>query len=181
MVHRPTVTVVAMTCVLGLGAWLAYISIKRNLPPGVCCSLASLYSMLFIYHRLYDLSILILPLFYSASRLHTTSRPARWCHAWVVAAILLALNAPRGEFTAHSIYASSFGTAPAAGTAQRNVSHSLRHGRAYRRRFLGSSALSAAGGIASGIGWNDADARVGGMGRQRGRFPGRHKGILHLR
>jgi hypothetical protein len=54
--------------------------------------------MLFIYHRIYDLSILIIPLFYSASRLHTGPRPARWCYAWVVAAVLLALNAPYGEF-----------------------------------------------------------------------------------
>jgi hypothetical protein len=99
MVDRQTITALALTCVLGLGLWLAYlINIQQTLPRGACCSLVSLYSVLFIYHRLYDLSILILPLFYSASRLHTALRPARWCYVWVVAAILLALNAPYGEF-----------------------------------------------------------------------------------
>jgi hypothetical protein len=96
---RRTTTALALTCILGLGAWVAYIiNIQPTLTRGACCSLVSLYSMLFIYHRLYDLSILIIPLLYSASRLDTTSRAARWCHAWVVAAVLLALNAPYGEF-----------------------------------------------------------------------------------
>jgi hypothetical protein len=107
--HRQTVTVLAVTCVLGLGAWVAYlINIKGTRPRGACCALVSLYSMLFIYHRLYDLSILILPLFYSASRLHSVSRPARWCHAWVITAILLVLNAPYGEFLRlQTLYSSS--------------------------------------------------------------------------
>jgi hypothetical protein len=93
LAHPPTVTILALTCTL------AYIiNIKQSLPRGACCSLVSLYSMLFVYHRTYDLCTLILPLFYSASRLHTGARPARWCHGWVVAAVLLVLNAPYGEF-----------------------------------------------------------------------------------
>ena len=97
--HRPTITVLALTCTLGLGVWLAYIiNSKQDLPRGACCSLVTLYSTVFIYHRTYDLCILILPLFYSVSRLHTVARPARWCYAWVVVAVLLVLNAPYGEF-----------------------------------------------------------------------------------
>jgi hypothetical protein len=98
VVDDQTVSALALTCMLGLGCWLAYvISIKRTLARGACCSLVSLYSMLFIYHRTYDLSILMVPLFYGASRLHVPSRAARWCYIWVVAAILMALNAPYGE------------------------------------------------------------------------------------
>jgi hypothetical protein len=99
MIDRQRITALALACIVGLGMWLAYvIQIQGTLPRGACCCLVSLYSMLFIYHRLYDLSILILPLLYSASRLHTGSRLARWCHAWVVVAVLLVLNAPYGEF-----------------------------------------------------------------------------------
>lgn len=96
--HR-TVALLGLAGSLALGALLAYvILVRRTLPRGACCSLVSLYSMLFLYHRLYDLCILIIPLLYSASRLPNASRPARWCHAWVLAAVLLALNAPYGEF-----------------------------------------------------------------------------------
>ena len=99
MVDRQAIAALAFLCIAVLGFWLAYlINIRTTFPRGAYCSVVALYSMLFIYHRLYDLSILILPLLYSAARLHTASRPARWCYAWVVAAILLALNAPYGEF-----------------------------------------------------------------------------------
>jgi hypothetical protein len=109
MVNRPAVTALAFFCTLGIGAWLAYvINRKQPFPRGASCSLVSLYSMLFIYHRLYDLSILILPLLYSASRVNSISRQARWCHAWVIVAILVVLNAPYGELNRfQTLYSSS--------------------------------------------------------------------------
>jgi hypothetical protein len=109
IVHGPTAMTLSLACILGLGAYLAYLAWSRpTLPRGALCALVSLYSMLFIYHQLYDLPILIIPLFYSASRLHATSGPARWCYAWVIAAVLLALNEPYGEFLRlQTLYSSS--------------------------------------------------------------------------
>jgi hypothetical protein len=81
------------------GGWLVYLAIgKTKIPRGALCSLVSLYSMLFLYHRLYDQVIFIIPMIYCASRLRASSGPAWWCYAWVLTAILLALNAPYGEF-----------------------------------------------------------------------------------
>jgi hypothetical protein len=86
-------------CIAAVGAWLAYVAVRKpEIPRGAICSLVSLYSMLFLYHRLYDLVVLIIPLVYCASRFRASSGPARWCHAWVLMAIVLALNVPYGEF-----------------------------------------------------------------------------------
>jgi hypothetical protein len=109
VVHPQSASVLALLCTLVLGVWVAYvIRVRRTLSWGACCSLVSFYSMLFVYHRLYDLSILILPLMYSASRLRTPSRPARYCYVWIIVSILFVLNAPYGEFLRiQSLHASS--------------------------------------------------------------------------
>jgi hypothetical protein len=103
------VAALGLACAFGLGAWLTYIITRKQiLSRGACCAVVSLYSMVFVYHRLYDLSILIIPLIYSASRLYTASRPARWCYVWVMIAVLLCLNAPYGEFLRiQTLYSSS--------------------------------------------------------------------------
>jgi hypothetical protein len=94
-----TVATLGLTCSLVMGAWLAYvINVQQTLARGACCSLVSLYSMLFFYHRVYDLSILIIPLFYCAIHFQAAPRRTRWCYAWVMAAVLLALNAQYGLF-----------------------------------------------------------------------------------
>jgi hypothetical protein len=86
-------------CIAALGLWLAYLALARpDLPRGALCALVSLYSMLFLYHRLYDLVILVLPLVYCAGRFRVSSGPARWCYGWTLLAIVLVLNAPYGEF-----------------------------------------------------------------------------------
>jgi hypothetical protein len=109
LVHRPTITLLAIALMVGLGIWLALVvNAKPAFPRGACCALVSLSSMLFVYHRLYDLCILIIPLFYCAGRLHAAPRPARWCYAWVVTAVLLALNAPYGEFLRIQVLYSSW-------------------------------------------------------------------------
>jgi hypothetical protein len=82
-----------------LGAWLGYLALRQPaISRGAMCALVSLYSMLFLYHRLYDLVVLIVPMVYCASRFHACSGPARWCHGGVMVAIVLALNVPYGEF-----------------------------------------------------------------------------------
>jgi hypothetical protein len=86
-------------CIAALTVWLGYLATRRpEIPRGALGALVSLYSMLFLYHRLYDLVILIIPVIYCASRFRAVSGWARWLHAWVLVAILLALNVPYGEF-----------------------------------------------------------------------------------
>jgi hypothetical protein len=99
IVDRSTVSLLSYLCLFVLGGWVAYlVTRKSTLPRGASCSLVSLYSLVFIYHRYYDLLILVIPLLYSASRIRTRSWAARCCYAWVLAAIVLSLNAPYGEF-----------------------------------------------------------------------------------
>jgi len=86
-------------CMAALGICLGYVAIsKPTLPRGALISFVSLYSMLFLYHRLYDLPILIIPLVYCGIRFSVTSGAIRWCYAAVLAAIIFALNVPYGEF-----------------------------------------------------------------------------------
>ncbi len=99
--NRLVVTLLNCACIAALGVGLAYLVLARpDIPRGACCSLVSLYSMLFVYHRLYDEMILIIPLIYCASRFRAVSGSARWCYAWALASLVLALNVPYGELYA---------------------------------------------------------------------------------
>src|SRR5262249_14426226 len=51
-----------------LGGWLAWQIVGSKMSRGACCSLVALYSMLFLYHRIYDLVILALPLVYATGQ-----------------------------------------------------------------------------------------------------------------
>jgi hypothetical protein len=95
MSDRATVTLLTLSVIAILGLWLAYIGARRpDVPRGALCSLVTLYSTLFLYHRNYDLPIQILPLIYSASRIGASRGLARWCYAWVMFAIVAAINQP---------------------------------------------------------------------------------------
>jgi hypothetical protein len=95
MSDRTTVTLLTSSVVAIAGLWLAYIATQRpDIPRGTLCSLVTLYSTLFIYHRNYDLPIQILPLIYSASRIGPSRGLARWCYGWAMFAIVAAINQP---------------------------------------------------------------------------------------
>ena len=91
-----SINALALAC---LGFWLAYVATWRPVVPrSACCSLVSLYSVLFLYHRNIDLTILIIPLIYSAGRFLSNRGPLRWCYAWVITAVVLSINVPLGLF-----------------------------------------------------------------------------------
>ena len=52
-----------------LGAWLARLVWRQSLPRPALFSLVSLYSLIFLYHRTYDLVLLALPLTYAMTSL----------------------------------------------------------------------------------------------------------------
>jgi len=66
-----------------------------------CLAAANIYSMLFVYHRLYDLPVLIVSVIYCASRFRETSGIVRLCHAWSLLATMLALNFPYDRIYEH--------------------------------------------------------------------------------
>ena len=73
--NRSTIILLTDLALVVLGLSLAHVAARRlDIPRGACCSLVSLYAMLFIYHRDYDLPILILPLIYTRESLWTESR-----------------------------------------------------------------------------------------------------------
>ncbi len=79
---RTTVQVAATVLVLALGAWVAWRVCGRGaLAPAPACCLVALYSLLFMYHRLYDALILVVPLVYTAGRARTADGPARWWYS----------------------------------------------------------------------------------------------------
>jgi hypothetical protein len=51
--------------VLAIGAWLVYLVCWKSLPRPAASALVALYSAVFLYHRDYDMVILVLPLVYS--------------------------------------------------------------------------------------------------------------------
>jgi hypothetical protein len=92
---RAVVDRVAKITLVGLGLVVLYVVLGRSdIDRGASCSIVSFYSMLFLYHRIYDFPILILPLLYAASRFSTDRGYTRWCYLWIMVAVLLAINTP---------------------------------------------------------------------------------------
>lgn len=61
--------------VLALGAWVAFQVLKKDaLPRSAACVLVCLYTLLFLYHRNYDLVLLAVPLVFAVAAL----RDPRW-------------------------------------------------------------------------------------------------------
>ncbi len=80
-----------------LGAWIAWEIIRRQgLPRGAAFSLVALYSAIFLYHRLQDMIILVLPLTYAVGRVLEERGKPRLAYALCAAAILGILNLRTG-------------------------------------------------------------------------------------
>jgi len=84
----------SLACVTLVGA--ALVACGGRWSPGARCAIISLYSMMFFYHRLYDTSVLIVPLLYGAARVRSGSGFPRCLYAGALVAIVAVLNVPLG-------------------------------------------------------------------------------------
>jgi hypothetical protein len=87
-----------------LAAWVVWqVHGRRPLPRAAACSLVALYSAVFLYHRIYDMIILVVPLVYCAGRALETRGRGRWlfvaCALAVLGVLYLRLD-PLRELTA---------------------------------------------------------------------------------
>jgi hypothetical protein len=75
--------------VLALGLWIGWLVWRRSdLSEAARCSLVAFYAALFLYHRLYDMPILVLPLVYAMGRAQRTHGRQRWLYVTSVVAVL---------------------------------------------------------------------------------------------
>jgi hypothetical protein len=90
---RGVIRLLQTAFLLTVGGWLAWrIAWRRDLPAGAAGALVACYSVLFLYHRVYDLVILALPLTYVAGRaLAAPPGRSRWLLVGAAAALLVAL------------------------------------------------------------------------------------------
>lgn len=74
---------------LVLGGWLAWRVLGPDpLPAAAAWSLAAFYAALFLYHRIYDMPILVVPLLYAVGRTLATSGVTRQLYACCAVSIL---------------------------------------------------------------------------------------------
>ncbi len=76
--NRATIRNLQLIAVGLMGLWLARLALSSHWPRPAVCSLVTLYSVLFFYHRNYDTIVLLLPLVYSATRAQTVEGRSRW-------------------------------------------------------------------------------------------------------
>jgi hypothetical protein len=64
--------------VLTFGAWVFYLVVWKSLPRPAASALVALYSAVFLYHRDYDMVILVLPLVYSVCQARAQPVRGHW-------------------------------------------------------------------------------------------------------
>lgn len=86
----------AQFAVLGVLGALLYREVTRRpeLSRGAACSLIALYSVLFLYHRSYDTTLLVIPLVYAISTIPSAHGWRRGLLVMSAIAILIVLNIP---------------------------------------------------------------------------------------
>jgi hypothetical protein len=86
---RGVVQATALALLLALGGWVAWRCFgPRAWAPAPACCLVTLYATLFLYHRLYDMLLLALPLVYTVGRARTAEGRARWWYSAVACSLL---------------------------------------------------------------------------------------------
>jgi dolichol-phosphate mannosyltransferase len=87
--ERGVIKAVGWALTGGLGAWIAWLLLRRRrLPDAPACAILAAFSALFMYHRLYDMGILAIPLVYCAGRSLREPGGLRWAYRFCAAAIL---------------------------------------------------------------------------------------------
>ncbi len=74
-----------------LGCWIAWNVVRGHWSPAAACAVVAFYAAVFLYHRVYDMSILFLPLVYAAGRARTERGTARWLFALSALSVLAVL------------------------------------------------------------------------------------------
>jgi hypothetical protein len=64
--------------IITIGAWVVYLVLWKGLPRPAAAAIIALYSGVFLYHRDYDMVILVLPLVYSVRRARANQGRGRW-------------------------------------------------------------------------------------------------------
>jgi Glycosyltransferase family 87 len=83
---RTVIRVIQGLALVLLGCWVAREVLPRNrLPRAAACSLVALYAAIFLYHRVYDMVILVLPMVYSTGRARVTTG---WSRGFFIACAL---------------------------------------------------------------------------------------------
>ena len=90
---RGLIRIVQLAVVGALGCVVAWEALwNRRLAPQACAAVVACYSMLFVYHRFYDTSILALPLVYCVAQLRNMTSGNRWVLILASAAIVGAMQ-----------------------------------------------------------------------------------------
>jgi hypothetical protein len=81
--------------VLGLAvAVFSQLFPRATIPRAAACSLVAAFSTIFLYHRIYDAVILVIPLIYCVGWARATPSPARWLFRALALMIVLVLYLP---------------------------------------------------------------------------------------
>jgi Glycosyltransferase family 87 len=89
---RTAVRLGQYSAVLALGVWVGWLVLRKSdMSEAARCALVAFFASLFLYHRLYDMPILVLPLAYAMGRARVTIGRQRWLYVASVAAVLAVL------------------------------------------------------------------------------------------
>ena len=110
MRDRRWIQLAQFTSLFVLGAWIGWqIADRAKVSMPAACSLAACYSALFLYHRHYDMGILVLPLVYATGRALSEQGLRRWLFVVCCLAVLLVLYIRRDVLDSFSAIAASGG------------------------------------------------------------------------
>jgi hypothetical protein len=88
---RGTVGLLQNVSQLLLGLWVAWLALRRVDTPAAL-SVVAVFSMLFMYHRIYDLLLLSLPLTYAFGKARAERGLSRWLFVACAVCLLLSMN-----------------------------------------------------------------------------------------
>jgi hypothetical protein len=93
-----------------IGAWVAYLVVRNDLPRPAAASLVTFVALLFLYHRDYDTVVLAMPLVYCTGKVRVTSGLARWLHIACGLMVIAILNADALSLRALTRYSLEWGS-----------------------------------------------------------------------
>lgn len=88
---RQTVQGVQLAVLALVGCWIGWNVVRNHWSPAAACAVVAFYAAVFLYHRVYDMSILFLPLVYAVGRARTERGAPRWLFALSALSVLAVL------------------------------------------------------------------------------------------